>query len=157
LDEKPYEIELFKDHYVSPQILSTLKTNNRLINVIGSVFAKENGYQNCLLINSDKSIVEALNGNVFIVKDQKIRTPKLEDGCIKGIMRMQILDILKKVPDYEITEATISPFELQKADEIFITNCITGIQSVTKYRKKTYNNSVARQLIGKLNVKIRLS
>ena len=44
----------------------------------------------------------------------------------------------------------------QKADEIFLTNVITGIQPITKYIKKTYTNEVSRKLLQKLNIKIRL-
>lgn len=157
LNDTPYEVELFKDYYVNSGLLSTLKTNNKVIQVVGSIFAKENGYQNCLLLNEKKQVIEALNGNLFVVKDGRIKTPPLEDGCLKGIIRKQILEILIKVPDYLIEEASISPFELQKADELFITNVITGIQPITKYRKKTYTNIASQHLIGKLNAKARLT
>lgn len=157
LNDTPYEVELFKDYYVNSGLLSTLKTNNKVIQVVGSIFAKENGYQNCLLLNEKKQVIEALNGNLFVVKDGRIKTPPLEDGCLKGIIRKQILEILNKVPDYLIEEASISPFELQKADELFITNVITGIQPITKYRKKPYTNIASQHLIGKLNAKARLT
>ncbi len=156
LDETPYEVELFKDHYITSGLLSTLKTNNKIINVLGSIFAKENGYENCLLINEKKQIVEALNGNLFLVKGDTIKTPPLADGCLKGILRKQLLSILADMHDYEVEESSISPFELQKADELFVTNVITGIQSITKYRKKEYTNTMAKELLGKLNVKARL-
>lgn len=156
LSEKPYEVELFKDYYVNSGLLSTLKTNNKIINVVGSIYANENGYQNCLLLNEKKQIVEALNGNLFLVKDGRIKTPPLEDGCLKGIIRKQILEILNKVPDYLIEESSISPFELQKADELFVTNVITGIQPISRYRKKTYTKEAAKYLLGKLNAKARL-
>jgi len=151
-----YEVELFKDHYITSGLLSTLKTNNKIINVLGSVFAKENGYENCLLLNEKKQIVEALNGNLFLVKGDVIKTPPLKDGCLKGIMRKQILAILADLHDYDVQEVSISPFELQKADEMFVTNVITGIQSITKYRKKQYTNTIAKELLGKLNAKARL-
>jgi branched-chain amino acid aminotransferase len=156
LHEGPYEVELFKDHYITSGLLSTLKTNNKIINVLGSIFAKENGYENCLLINEKKQVVEALNGNLFLVKGETIKTPPLADGCLKGILRKQLLSILVNMHDYEIEESSISPFELQKADELFVTNVITGIQSITKYRKKEYTNTMAKELLGKLNVKARL-
>jgi len=54
-------------------------------------------------------------------------------------------------------EDAISPFEIQKADEMFITNVITGIQPVSKYRKKVFGNAVSKLLLQKLNVKIRLT
>lgn len=156
LNENLYEVELFKDHFINSGLLSTLKTNNRAINVLGSIFAKENEYQNCLLLNENKSVVEALNGNVFLVSGDEIKTPPLSDGCLKGVLREQILEIGKKHPEHKITEESISPFELQKADEIFITNVIVGIQPVTKYRKKEYTNGVARKLLSRLNVMARL-
>jgi len=151
-----YEVELFKDHYITSGLLSTLKTNNKIINVLGSIFAKENGYENCLLLNEKKQIVEALNGNLFLVKGDVIKTPPLKDGCLKGIMRKQILAILADLHDYDVQEESISPFELQKADEMFVTNVITGIQSITKYRKKQYTNTIVKELLGKLNAKARL-
>ena len=156
VSEEPYEIELFKDHYVISGLLSTLKSNNKLVSVLGSIYAEENGYRNCLILNENKMVVEALNGNIFLVNGYKIKTPPLSDGCLKGVLRKQIIDIIGNLPDYILEEETVSPFELQKADEIFITNVITGIQPVTKYRKKTYDNKVAKELLAKLNVKARL-
>ncbi|GAA4269457.1 aminotransferase class IV [Hyunsoonleella aestuarii] len=151
-----YVVDLFKDYYVSPSLLSTLKTNNKVLNVVGSVYAKENNLNNCLILNTDKKVVEALNGNVFLVKDNIIKTPPLSDGCLKGVMRKQIIEILKHIPDYQFEEASISPFELQKADELFITNVIVGIQPITNYRKKQFSQEVSKELLQKLNVKVRL-
>ncbi len=155
-NEGDYEVELFKDHYITSGLLSTLKTNNKIINVLGSIFAKENEYHNCLLLNEKKQVVETLNGNLFLVKDKNIKTPPLADGCLKGILRKQLIAICEKLEGYTIEEASISPFELQKADELFTTNVIAGIQSITKYRKKEYENTVAKELLGKLNLKARL-
>lgn len=156
-NEDFYEVELFKDHFVTAGLLSTLKTNNRAVNVLAGIYAKENDYNNCLLLNEQKSVVEALNGNVFLINDKVIKTPPLKDGCLKGITRGKIIEIVKKMPGYELEEASISPFELQKADEMFITNVISGIQPVKKYRKKEYSNEVAKTLLGRLNTLARLS
>jgi len=157
LSDAAYEVELYKDHYVNADILSTLKTTNKVLHVTGSIFAEDNGYDNCLLINNKKSVVEALQGNLFLVKGTHIKTPPLEDGCLRGIIRKQLLAILPLMKEYTFEEASISPFELQKADELFITNTILGIQPITKYRKKTYTQTVASVLLQKLNVKARLS
>lgn len=156
LEDSPYEIELFKDFYVNSDMLSTLKTNNKILNVVGSIFAQENGYQNCLLLNNRKQVVEALNGNIFLAKGKSIKTPPLTDGCLNGILRKKLIEILNKVDDYTLEEVVISPFELQKADELFITNSIMGIRPVTKYRKKEYESKVAQDLVGKLNAAARL-
>ncbi|MBD0831656.1 aminotransferase class IV [Aestuariibaculum sediminum] len=157
LSEGFYEIDLFKDYFVSPSLLSTLKSNNKALNVVGSIYAKENALNNCLVLNTNKHVVEALNGNVFLVKGKTIKTPPISDGCLKGIMRKQIIDVLKNWDEYDLIEESVSPFELQKSDEIFITNVISGIIPVSKYRKKAFKHEVAQAILNKLNIKVRLS
>ena len=139
-------VDLFKDHYITPGLLSNVKSNNRLINILGGIYAKENGYNNCLLLNSDKQVVEALNGNVFLVKGNVIKTPPLTSGCIKGVMRKQVIDYIIKSNDYTLEEAAVSPFELQKSDELFITNVIQGVVPVLQYRKQQFSQTVSKQL-----------
>lgn len=149
-----YEIDLYKDFFVSKQLLSSLKTNNKMINITGSIFADENGFQNCLVLNNEKNVVEALNGNVFMLLDKELITPPIADGCLNGIMRKQVLNLSKNNGSIVFLEKSISPFDLQKADELFITNVITGIQPVTKYRKKTFTTDFALRLINQLNSEI---
>ena len=156
LNDQAYEVDLFKDYYIAPNLLSTLKTNNKVCHVVGSVFAKENDLNNCLLLNTDKHVIEALNANLFLVYGTQIKTPPILDGCLKGVMRKQVIDIIKAIPEYELEETSISPFELQKADELFLTNTISGIQPITKYRKKLYVNNVSNDILQKLNVSVRL-
>lgn len=142
-----YEVELFKDYPVQSGLLSTIKSNNRLINVLASILAKEFNFQNCILINENKNIVEAINANIFLIKGSNIYTPSLEEGCINGIIRKKIIELLEGREDYKIFQISISPFELLKCDEIFITNSIVHIQSVTQYRKKKYVNTETLKLI----------
>ena len=58
-----------------------------MVNVLGSIYAKENDYQNCILINEKKELVEALNANIFLIKGNEILTPSLDSGCINGIIQ----------------------------------------------------------------------
>lgn len=154
--DEAYEVDLYKDFYVTKQLLSSVKSTNRAINITGSVFANENGLQNCLLVNDSKNVIEALNGNIFMLLNGKLITPPVSEGCIGGILRKQILALAKKTDEIEVVEEPISPFDLQKADELFITNIITGIQPVTKYRKKEFKTDLAQKLLLKLNTLVRL-
>jgi branched-chain amino acid aminotransferase len=146
-----YEVDLYKDFFISKQLLSTIKTTNKMISITGSIYAQENDLNNCLLLNNDKNVVEALNGNLFMLLGAKLITPPTEEGCLNGIARKQIIALAKKMEGIEMVEAPISPFDLQKADELFITNIIQGIQPITQYRKKTYTTNVSAQLLEKLN------
>ncbi|WP_300487677.1 aminotransferase class IV [Flavobacterium sp.] len=154
--DNTYEVELFKDFYVTKQLLSTLKSTNKMVQITGSIFADENGYDNCLLLNDEKNVVEALQSNLFMLLNGKLMTPPVTDGCLNGVMRKQILALARKMEGIEVVEESVSPFDLQKADEIFLTNVIKGIQPVTKYRKKEYKTDLATELLKKLNAHIRL-
>lgn len=151
-EKNSYTIDLYKDFYNYSGLLSTVKTTNRMLNTLASIFAKENDFDNCILLNERKGVVEVTNGNIFIVKGNTIKTPALTEGCIKGVIRKKIIEIVTKHPDFTIEETTISPFEIQKADEVFITNAIVGITSVTNYRKKIFNDSVAQKLKNSLKL-----
>lgn len=151
-----YEVDLFKDFYMTKQLLSAIKSTNRLVNITGSIFADENGLQNCLLLNDEKNVIEALNGNLFMLSGNQLVTPPVSDGCLNGVMRRQLLALAKKDETITVAEQSISPFDLQKADELFVTNVITGIQPITKYRKKEFATDFAERLLVRLNAQVRL-
>nr|WP_314865875.1 aminotransferase class IV [uncultured Flavobacterium sp.] len=150
-ETKECEVDLYKDFYISKQLLSTLKTTNKVINVTASIYANENGLDNCILLNENKNVVEVLQGNIFMLQGNTLITPPTSEGCINGIMRKQVLTLAKTIEGLEVIEEIISPFDLQKADELFFTNVIKGIQSITKYRKKEFSTTIANVLVQKLN------
>lgn len=150
--KQEYKVDIFKDFYNYSGLLSTIKTNNKILNTLASIFAKENDLDNCILINENKSVVEVTNGNIFILKENIIKTPPVSAGCIKGVVRKKIIEILNKNKDFEIQETSISPFEIQKADEVFITNAIIGIQPVTQYKKKKFKSEFGLKLLQSLKV-----
>jgi branched-chain amino acid aminotransferase len=151
LESRPCEVDLYKDFYISKQLLSTLKTTNKVLHVTASIYADENDLDNCILLNESKNVVEVLQGNIFMLQGNRLITPPVSEGCCNGILRKQLLVLAKKIEGLEVIEEVISPFDLQKADELFYTNVIKGIQSITKYRKKDFTNVLANQLVEKLN------
>lgn len=151
-DQSPFEVDLYKDFVVSKQLLSTLKTANRIIHITASIFAQENQLNSCLLINEAKNVVEATNGNLFMLMGNTLITPPISEGCLNGIMRKQIMVLAKQINNIDMVEMEISPFDLQKADELFITNVIVGIQPIKKYRKKEFRVQFSKQLVEKLNL-----
>ena len=149
--KETYRVDLFKDFYNYSGLLSTVKTTNRMLNTKASVYAQENDLNNCILLNERKNVVEVTNGNIFLVKGNVVKTPALTEGCIKGVARKKIIEIIEKSELFSIEETTISPFEIQKADEVFITNAIIGIQTVTNYRKKVFKTAIGSKLKSSLS------
>jgi len=140
------EVELFKDFYVQKNLLGTIKAANKHIHILAGIYAKENDYQDMLLINEDKNVTEAIAGNVFLREGDVIKTPPTADGCLNGIMRGKVIEQLKKMANYKLAEVSISTFDLQRADELFVTNVIHGVQSIKKFRKKQFGSETATEL-----------
>ncbi len=157
INTAPYVVDLFKEHYMNTDMLSTIATTNKMLQTVGSIYARENGFQDSLMLNSAKNVVQTLNGNLFLVQGTVIKTPPLKDGCENGVVRKKIIEIVGKLNTYQLEEASISPFELQKADELFVTNTLIGIQPITVYRKAIFKSDVAKDLLGKLNALARLT
>ncbi len=151
LNEQGLRIDLFKDHYKQTGLLSNIKQIGATLYTIASVFRTENDLDECVLLNDKKEVAEAISSNLFMRKDRVVFTPPLSAGCLKGVMRKQVLDLLPKL-DYEIREEAFSPFELQRADEVFLTNALQGVQWVASYRKKNYSNQCAVHLTKRLNI-----
>ena len=151
--EKGLTVDLFKDHYIQPGLLSTIKSSNSLPYVLGGVYARENNLDAVLMVNDNKMLVEANASNVFVLKGDVLRTAPLEDGALRGVFRKNLLNWGKEM-GLQVKEESINPFDLQKADEIWLTNTITGVQWVEKYRKNTYKGDKARELVELLERKL---
>ena len=149
-----YKIDLYKDFKVQSDLLSNLKTNNKVLNVIASIYAKDNGLDNCILLNEKKQVAEFINGNIFIVNDNVIKTPPISTGCLNGIMRNKIIELVNGVNDYKIIEQNFSPYELISSNEIWVTNSISGIIAVTEYRKKYFADGVCKNILKYFNLEI---
>ena len=150
LNEGHYEVDLYKDYYLDNQLISSIKSNNKIINVVASIYASENGFDNCILLNKDKLVSEFINSNLFIIKDEKIYTPTLKSGCLNGVLRKNLFKILSS-SSFELCEQDLSTFDITQSDEIFGTNIAQGIFSVTKFRKKDYDCSKTKKIITMLN------
>ena len=100
IKKEVYIVDVFKDFYSYSGLLSTIKTNNRVVNTLASIYANENDLDNCVLINEKKGVVEVTNANIFVLKGNIIKTPALTEGCVKGIVRKKVIEIISKNSDY---------------------------------------------------------
>ena len=152
LNQKGIELDVFTEIKKSKTMLSNFKTKNALIYIIASVSAKENGLDDYLLTNDTGGIIESTSSNLFVVSNGVMYTPGLEEGCLAGTMRMQIINLAIE-NGIKVYECSISPQNLLVADEIFLTNAIKGVTWVIGYRTKRYFNDVSIRMIHLLNEK----
>ena len=151
LNDNIYEIDVFREIYKSKDVISTIKSNNVLLHSIAGQMVKEKNIDNVLLINSDENISEAANANVFFVKGKEIITVPCSDGCVEGVFRSNLIELLNNLGEYSFSERSVNVNELIFFDEIFLTNSIMGIQPVDKYRNTKYSRKHSDLLLKKIN------
>jgi branched-chain amino acid aminotransferase len=145
LNENGLVIDIFPGARKSIDIFSNLKSANYLPYVMAAVWAIENKLNDALVLNSHDRICDATIANVFWAKDAKIFTPPLSEGGVAGVMRRRILET-----DHNVSQSLLTEDILLNADEVFLTNVITGIRWVKQFRNKTYTNAIANKLFADL-------
>lgn len=110
--------------------ISMVKSLSYLDNILAKKEALDLGFDEGILLNTSLSVADGCISNVFIVKNNVLFTPLISDGALPGVMRSILLNEFKK--ELNIQEKNISLEELMNADEIFMTNALMGIKSLTK-------------------------
>jgi len=148
-----YTLDVFKDYFKNTGLLSNLTTNNQLIQRIGLRYCEENDFNDCVILNNSKIISETLNGNIFMIMNDKVLTPSLKDGSNNNVIRSKIIELVNNdIEGYEIIEQPLSVFDIQKSDELFISNINFGIQPVRKFRKKVFTDKITSLIMNKLTL-----
>jgi branched-chain amino acid aminotransferase len=143
-------VDLFQDFKKELNKLSVFKTLNCQLYVLAAVHARDKGLDESLIQNNKLSVIESNSSNLFIVANGVLYTPTLEDGCVAGTMRMNVINLALE-NKIKVYECTLNPHNLLTADEMFLTNAVRGIEWVVGYRTKRYFNDMSKKLIGLLN------
>ena len=141
-------LTLYKDHSVLAGVYSNLFQTNEPLRKLAEVFAFENDFEACLLINNEKKIVESTRGAVFLIFDNKIYTPPLSSGVVNSVSRELLIDFISKNNSYEIIEEEIPVFNLQRAEEIFLFSFQHGLTKIINFRKKVFSFEKSKTIEG---------
>jgi len=144
LNNEGWGIDIYPEVLKNCDVFSNLKSASYLPYVMADLYAKVNGLQECLVMNTHHFIADGSKTNIFIVKDKVVFTPALDQGCVAGVMRRFIINQLQKSA-YSIQETEVSAEMLLNAEEVFMTNAIKGIQWVRSFRNKVYDSTITRQ------------
>lgn len=147
-DDHP--IDLYKDHYLSKGLFSSLESVHDQWRNMAWVYAYENSLSDGIVLNEDKQLVETLRGTLFLVKGNTVFTPSLASGCRKTVYRSLLTTLLSENDTFELLEEEISPFAIQKADELFVLAGVEGIYSIGQYRKKRFKSEQTQKILALL-------
>lgn len=150
LNEKGLNIDIYNEIRRVRNVLSPIKTTNNIPHVLSAIYKKENSLDDCIILNEQGRIVEAISSNIFLYKNNNLYTPSIDEGCMNGVMRKQIIKMAKTM-NINVFEGIINGSMLLQADELFLTNAITGPKWVSSYRQKRFFNKMTKEIVDCLN------
>lgn len=129
----------------SCDILSNIKHNNFLPYSMAALYAKEQKWNDAVLLNTYNRICDSTIANIFVIKNGIIYTPALREGCIAGVMRKYIIKELTAL-NYQVEETEITVDELLSAEEVFLTNSIYNMRWVQHMGDKKLTNILTAKI-----------
>lgn len=130
--------------------------------------AKKKGWDDTLLLTHDSYLAEGSSFNIFFIKREekkgekreKLCTPHLDTGCLPGITRTVLLNLIRKENwnkehsgnwyQLEVEESFYTIDQLKQADEVFVSSSIRGIIPVVQIEEKRFPIGETTQMIRKL-------
>jgi len=106
-----------------------LKTTSYAENVRALAFAHERGAGEAIFANTRDELCEATGSNVFVVRDDAVRTPPGSSGCLLGVTRALVLELASQC-GIEISEVPLPLEALADADEAFLTSTTREVQPI---------------------------
>ena len=153
LNENGLAVDVYPDMKKLNGPLANFKNTSAMLYVQASLWAREKELDDALITNTSHSIIESTRSNLFLVSNRVLYTPGLESGPIGGVMRAAVINLALE-EGFKVYECNISPGEMLRADELFLTNAVRGIQWVASYRTKRYFNMTSKSLIESLNSRL---
>lgn len=127
-------------------VFSGIKSNNYQLYSMAARWASQQQLNDAIILNSFGNIAESAISNLFIVKDNMVLTPSLQEGCIAGVMRQHLIQMFRQL-SINYKETIITPEDIVTADEMFLTNAFRGIQWVQSCGNITFTtHELSRRL-----------
>ena len=114
---------------------ATAKILSWAMNLTWVESAQQRGLDEVILLNERGGVAECTSANIFVSNGGQVWTPPVSAGCLPGITREVLLSEIH-VPGIQIAEKSLTPGELEDADEVFITSTTRNLLPVREIEGK---------------------
>lgn len=152
LNEAGLSIGIAEGLQKSMDTLANLKSSNALFYAVAAQQAKANRWNDALVANTNGHLIESTIANLWWVQGDTIYTPPLADGCVAGVMRRHLLEVLP-AKGYHVQEQHCTFETLAEADGVFLTNAIRGVKWVSVVGEQRYGLHPIVVAVGKVLTK----
>lgn len=107
------------------------KTTTYFANVLARRYAKSQGAEEAIWLNTDGNLTEGTATNLFVVRGSELLTAPADEGLLAGVMRSLVIEIACEL-DLKVCEQPLPLEILNEAEEAFVTNAVIGVVPLTK-------------------------
>ncbi|MDH3628541.1 MAG: branched-chain-amino-acid transaminase [Acidobacteriota bacterium] len=104
-----------------------IKSLNYLNNILAKIEAGKAGVPEAVMLNLSGRVAECTADNIFILRDGRLKTPRLTEGALPGVTRGAVLELAQEA-EVGTHETVLGLHDLYNADECFLTG--TGAEIV---------------------------
>jgi len=126
-----------------------IKSLNYLNSVLAKQEAVELGADDALMLDKNGFLSESTTTNLFIVKSEKVYTPPTFAGILSGVTRNRTIRLIREL-GYEVSEKTITPFDITTADEAFLTGTLAEVAPIAKVKGYTIGDGTPGPITRKI-------
>lgn len=149
LNENGLIIDMYPHARKQRDDFSNIKSANFLPYVMAALHAKENRLNDCLVLNEAGCIADSTIANIFLLKENRLYTPPLDDGCVAGVMRRFLIENSSAI-GYDVFEKSLQITDVDKADEVFLTNATYGLRWVKQFKQNEYGATSVKIIYSRL-------
>ena len=132
-----FSLEYCQSGYDSNPKFAGIKHCNRLEQVLARAGLKSD---EGIMLDENCNVISVTQGNIYAIHGNTLITPKLDKCGVEGTRRAVILD-LAKLQGIKVRVEALSVEKLGQADEVFISNSIIGIQSISQIGEISFGES----------------
>lgn len=156
LNEAGFLVDVYPHARLSMDMFSNLKMNNYLPYAMAASWARNHQLNDALLLNASERLAESSIANLFAVFGKDLVTPALSEGCIAGVTRGFLLQLLPEA-GFRVEETTMPITMLQRADALFLCNAGYGIRWVEACQGTVFDRKPVAHVHQLLEAAIRIN
>jgi branched-chain amino acid aminotransferase len=127
-----------------------IKSCNYLNNILAKIEGIRAGVMEAIMLNHQGYVAECTGDNIFIVRDDVLKTPHPSAGILKGITRDTVVELAQR-EGLPVHEPSLTRYDLYTADECFLTGSAAEIVPVVKIDGRVIGDGVPGPITRRLS------
>lgn len=131
-----FRVRLCDTRLANQPLLAGIKHLNRLEQILARSEWSDGDIHEGIMLDYGDRLIEGTMSNLFLVRDETLLTPDLEQCGVAGIVRSVVMDVAGEL-GIDVVRRDLERHDLRGADEVFVCNALIGVRPVCEWIGET--------------------